>query len=111
MEMFFDVSKTLFLYHFRIYNLQDQGYTYSSVENLLSAMNPQFVNMTKFTSLSHLKEKQISDKFINEIFAAVVRTNYGQTSDVNSFVGRLKIHSILLFNQLYDAVFITEDQL
>jgi len=78
--------------HFsRIYSIQNQGHAFNSVETLLSAMNPAFVNMTQTTARKTLKQQKFSADFIDEFVMAVTRVNYGQTPDINAFVGTVAL--------------------
>ncbi|GAB6028447.1 Prenylcysteine oxidase-like [Chamberlinius hualienensis] len=71
----------------KIYELQEKGYAYSTVDQLLTAMSPNFLNSTQISIRQVLKKLQFSDKFIDELLMAITRVNYGQTPDVNGFVG------------------------
>lgn len=75
----------------RIYALQNQGYAFSSVSQLLTAMDPSFVNMTQTTAKHYLEEKKFSERFIDELFMAIARVNYGQTPEINAFVGAVSL--------------------
>lgn len=71
----------------RIYSHQKHGYAFSDVKQLLSSMHPQFYNMTTYTSKTLLKDKGMSSLFVDEFVLAAIRTNYGQDTFINSFVG------------------------
>lgn len=79
----------------RIYSIQDQGYSFSSVADLLSAMDPSFSLMLEKSLEDGLTEMGLSEMLIQELAMAVMRVNYGQTTDAHQFVGtRLRIPSI-----------------
>ncbi|XP_060918160.1 prenylcysteine oxidase 1 [Labrus mixtus] len=76
----------------RIYQYQQYGYSFSSVERLLHAMGgdsfPTLMNQT-------LEETMIgegfSQVFLNDIVAPITRVNYGQSVRVNGFVGAVSL--------------------
>lgn len=74
--------------YFRIYDIQAGGHAYTSVTDLLAAMNPKFVDYLSITIKDLMKKEGYSDKFINEMVMGALRTNYGQTTDVPAFVGK-----------------------
>ncbi|XP_050410806.1 prenylcysteine oxidase 1 [Patella vulgata] len=97
----FDVSnietflkETFFDKFDRIYNLQDEGLAFTTVEELLRAMDESFVNFTKITLQTLLEEKGYSERFINEIAMGALRTNYGQTTNVHAFVGAVSLAGV-----------------
>ncbi|XP_076114100.1 prenylcysteine oxidase 1-like [Mytilus galloprovincialis] len=71
----------------KIYDIQAGGHAYTSVTDLLAAMNPKFVDYLSITIKDLMKKEGYSDKFINEMVMGALRTNYGQTTDVPAFVG------------------------
>uniref|UniRef100_T1IKD7 Prenylcysteine lyase domain-containing protein n=1 Tax=Strigamia maritima TaxID=126957 RepID=T1IKD7_STRMM len=76
------------LNHFdNVYGFQEDGYAYTTVDQLLHAMNPEFVNMTQTTTSDFLEARGFSDTFIKEIATAAARVNYGQSTNINAFVG------------------------
>lgn len=74
----------------RIYSIQDEGYAFSNVADLLSAMDPLFVLMMERSLENGLKHAGISSLFIEELANAVMRVNYGQSTDVHQFVGNFQ---------------------
>lgn len=75
----------------RIYEHQDKGLSFTTVEKLLAAMSPNFVNLTQETTEYVLDALQFSDKFIKELGLAVTRVNYGQTTQINGLVGSISL--------------------
>lgn len=73
---------------FRIYTLQGKGYAYTSVDLLMKAMNPVFIDMTKITIYETLAKKGYSEKFIDEMVQSIMMVNYGQTTNITGFVGK-----------------------
>ncbi|KAK7484778.1 hypothetical protein BaRGS_00023952 [Batillaria attramentaria] len=71
----------------RIYEYQDKGMAFTTVEDLLRAMDEKFINYTRITARTMLKDAGFSEKFINELVTAGLRDNYGQTPEVHGFVG------------------------
>lgn len=86
---------------FRIYSLQEKGQTFTTVEELLCAMNPKFINNTAESTFEGLKQDGFSLRTIDELVMATLRTNYGQTTSVPKFVGEfLRILKIIMCNKL-----------
>lgn len=67
--------------------MQDDGYAFSNVADLLSAMDPSFNLMLERTLEDGLKRVGISSLFIDELANAIMRVNYGQSTDAHQFVG------------------------
>lgn len=76
-------------YVFRIYKYQGHGYAFSSVEELLHSLGGSgFLNMTHRSLSESLLELGVSQRFIDEVIAPVMRVNYGQNISIPAFVGR-----------------------
>ena len=73
----------------RIYDYQSQGMAFTAVEDLLRAMDEQFVNYTRISARTMFKDAGLSDIFIDELVMGALRDNCGQTPDVHGFVGAL----------------------
>ncbi|KAL3841327.1 hypothetical protein ACJMK2_019489 [Sinanodonta woodiana] len=78
----------------KFYQIQADGHAFSTVEELLSAMDETLVSWTKKSIRTLLKEEGFSDKFIDEIVMAALRVNYGQTTDVHGLVGAVSMAGI-----------------
>ena len=88
----------------RIYRYQSHDYAFSSVEKLLHSLGgDEFLGMLNRTLLETLQKAGFSEKFLNEIVAPVMRVNYGQSMNINGFVGkpRLGILWILAHKRAY----------
>ena len=72
----------------RIYSHQEEGEAFTTVENLLTSMCPEFVELTKIPSRQHFTDIGISKLFIDEFLTAALRVNYGQGTDTQAFVGK-----------------------
>ncbi|XP_013406982.1 prenylcysteine oxidase isoform X2 [Lingula anatina] len=75
----------------RIYDLQDQGMAFTSTSGLLKAMSPKFEEMTHISTKAALSEAGFSEKFIKELVGGALMSNYGQTTNVQGFVGSVSI--------------------
>lgn len=89
-DMFFihfhDVYVTF--YNCRIYTLQANHKSFATVLELLTAMNPQFVNAMNTSAYSGFQEKGFSQRIIDELITATLTANYGQSTTVHEFVGK-----------------------
>lgn len=75
----------------RIYTLQSEGHAYHDVASLLTAMDPKFLEMTDTSSAVWLKGLGFHDLMIEELVTAVTQANYGQTPDMQAFVGSVSV--------------------
>ncbi|XP_024659841.2 prenylcysteine oxidase 1-like isoform X1 [Maylandia zebra] len=74
----------------RIYKYQAHGYAFSSIEELLDSLGGSgFINMTRRPLSDSLLELGVSQRFIDEVIAPVMRINYGQNVSIPAFVGQL----------------------
>lgn len=71
----------------KIYELQDNGASFTNVIELLKAMNPEFPKLLHISIKDHLLDMGYSEKVIDELVRATLLVNYGQNTDVHSFVG------------------------
>lgn len=72
----------------RIYQYQQYGYSFSSVERLLHAMGgDSFLTLMNQTLEETMMGEGFSQIFLNDIVAPVTRVNYGQSVRINGFVG------------------------
>lgn len=75
----------------RIYEFQDKGMAFTTVEDMLRAMSEDFLNMTHHSFRDVLREAGVSQRFVEEIAMGAMRNNYGQTVDVHGFVGAVSL--------------------
>ncbi|XP_030603129.1 prenylcysteine oxidase-like [Archocentrus centrarchus] len=76
----------------RIYKYQGHGYAFSSVEELLDSLGGSgFINMTRRPLSDSLLELGVSQRFIDEVIAPVMRINYGQNVSIPAFVGAVSL--------------------
>ncbi|THD27363.1 Prenylcysteine oxidase [Fasciola hepatica] len=80
----------------KIYQLQDKGHCFTTTAHLLSALRPDFVQMTTCSYDTWLTEKlKIGENFKNELAYGLVSNNYCQDQTVHSFVGFISLVTIL----------------
>ncbi|XP_005988277.1 prenylcysteine oxidase 1 [Latimeria chalumnae] len=76
----------------RIYRYQSYEYSFTTVEKLLHAMGgDDFTRMINYTIDEALQKVGFSHKFINEIVTPVMKANYGQSVNINAFVGAVSL--------------------
>ncbi|XP_034047771.1 prenylcysteine oxidase 1 [Thalassophryne amazonica] len=76
----------------RIYQYQQYGYSFSSVESLLHAMGGKtFLTLMNQTLEEAMMKEGFSQIFINDIVAPITRVNYGQSVRINGFVGAVSL--------------------
>lgn len=73
----------------RIYRYQSHDYAFSSVEKLLHSLGgDDYLGLFNRSLLETLQKAGFSEKFLDEIITPVMRVNYGQTMNINGFVGK-----------------------
>nr|XP_057943245.1 prenylcysteine oxidase-like [Doryrhamphus excisus] len=79
----------------RVYKYQAHGYAFSSVEELLGSLGGSgFINMTRRPLSDSLLELGVSQRFIDEVIAPIMRHNYGQNVSIPAFVGAVSLVSV-----------------
>ncbi|POI30774.1 hypothetical protein CIB84_005475 [Bambusicola thoracicus] len=76
----------------RIYKYQAHGYAFSSLEELLHSLGGEaFVNMTRRSVAEALLEVGVTQRFVDDVIAAVLRSSYGQSVLVPAFAGAMSL--------------------
>ncbi|XP_041816175.1 prenylcysteine oxidase 1 [Chelmon rostratus] len=76
----------------RIYQYQQYGYSFSSVERLLHAMGgDSFLTLMNQTLEETMMGDGFSQIFLNDIVTPITRVNYGQSVRINGFVGAVSL--------------------
>ncbi|XP_035524373.1 prenylcysteine oxidase 1 [Morone saxatilis] len=76
----------------RIYQYQQYGYSFTSMEKLLHAMGgDSFLTMVNQTLEETMIGEGFSQVFLNDIVAPIMRVNYGQSVRINGFVGAVSL--------------------
>ncbi|XP_076876450.1 prenylcysteine oxidase 1 [Brachyhypopomus gauderio] len=76
----------------RIYQYQQFGYCFTSVERLLHAMGgDDFLSLLNLTLEETMLAGGFSQAFINDIVTPIARVNYGQSVRIGSFVGAVSL--------------------
>ncbi|XP_030006462.1 prenylcysteine oxidase 1 [Sphaeramia orbicularis] len=76
----------------RIYQYQQYGYSFSSVEKLLHAMGgDSFLTLVNQTLEETMIGDGFSQVFINDVVEPITRVNYGQSVRINGFVGAVSL--------------------
>ncbi|RUS84143.1 hypothetical protein EGW08_008117 [Elysia chlorotica] len=88
------VSNVGFKQFARIYQFQDRGMAFTTLEDMLRAMGDDLLNMTRHTMREVLQDIGLSQTFIDEFAAAAVKDNYGQTVEANGFLGVVSLMAV-----------------
>ncbi|XP_038603323.1 prenylcysteine oxidase 1 [Tachyglossus aculeatus] len=76
----------------RVYRYQAHDYAFSSVEGLLHALGgDEFTRLLNGTVLEALQKAGFSHKYLHDIVTPAMRVNYGQSANVNGFVGAVSL--------------------
>ena len=57
-------------------------------------MSPDFMEMMHHSCVDDLKKYGFGETFINELVEAALRTNYGQTNKIQSFVSKYLLNNV-----------------
>lgn len=71
----------------KIYHLQDAGYSFANISSFMLAMNAEFPKALQISIKNELLNLGYSEKLIDEIVKTTVVVDYGQDTNVHSFVG------------------------
>ena len=73
---------------FSIYDYQENGRTFDSVEDFLKMLDEDFLTATRLSFRKYLFEKGFRKRFIDEIAQVATLVNYDQSVDtINAFPG------------------------
>uniref|UniRef100_A0A3Q4BZU9 Prenylcysteine oxidase 1 n=1 Tax=Mola mola TaxID=94237 RepID=A0A3Q4BZU9_MOLML len=76
----------------RIYQYQQYGYSFSTVDRLLHAMGgDSFLTLVNQTLEEVMMGEGFSQIFLNDIVAPITRVKYGQSVRINAFVGYVSL--------------------
>lgn len=76
----------------RIYQYQQFGYSFTSVERILHAMGSDgFLTLLNQTLEEAMMAEGFSQVFLNDIVTPITRVNYGQSVRINGFVGAVSL--------------------
>uniref|UniRef100_A0A8C8RPV2 Prenylcysteine oxidase 1 n=1 Tax=Pelusios castaneus TaxID=367368 RepID=A0A8C8RPV2_9SAUR len=79
----------------RVYRYQSHDYAFSSTEGLLHALGgDDFIQMLNQTIGETMQKAGFSQKFINEVVTPAMRINYGQSANINGFVGAVSLAGV-----------------
>lgn len=74
--------------YFRIYELQANSQSFDTTYDLLTSMDPSFINYLNISVKDAYLKYDFSESLITELVQASLRVNYGQNIDVHQFVGK-----------------------
>ncbi|KAI3362361.1 hypothetical protein L3Q82_012660 [Scortum barcoo] len=79
----------------RIYQYQQYGYSFSSVERLLHATGgDDFLTLMNQTLEETMMGEGFSQIFLNDIVAPIIRVDFGQSVRINGFVGAVSLAGV-----------------
>ncbi|KAA0183923.1 Prenylcysteine oxidase [Fasciolopsis buskii] len=80
----------------KIYRLQDSGHCFTTTAHLLTALRPEFLQMTTCSYEKWLTEKlKLNEKITNELAYGLISNNYCQDQTVHAFVGFISFATVL----------------
>ncbi|XP_069507495.1 prenylcysteine oxidase-like isoform X2 [Ambystoma mexicanum] len=76
----------------RIYKYQAYGYAFSTVDELLRSLGGEnFISMMQRSVSESLLELGVTQRFIDDVIAALLRTGYGQPVSIPAFAGAISL--------------------
>jgi prenylcysteine oxidase / farnesylcysteine lyase len=74
--------------------LQDSGFTFTSLDEFLNKVSPKLYKASQKSLRYVLEEEKFSSKIINEMASIACLANYGQTINVDGFVGLVSLAGV-----------------
>lgn len=75
----------------KIYDLQNKGHYFTNITSMLTAMNEEFPKLLQVSFKEHLLHQGYAEKLIDELIQAPLLVDYGQTTNIQSFVGYVSL--------------------
>lgn len=74
----------------RIYELQENGKSFTTVEEMFTEIDSQFMSYFKMSSKEGFsKQASVNEVTIADLVKGSLRVNYGQSTNVHLFVGNI----------------------
>ncbi|KAI6661009.1 Prenylcysteine oxidase 1 precursor [Oopsacas minuta] len=74
-----------------IYEYQAYGYTFETIPEFLTSLDPFFLNMTEMSTFTFLKNENYPKELTDELITGINRGNYGQDCNLHGFVGMISL--------------------
>ena len=74
-----------------IYEYQAYGYTFETIPEFLTSLDPFFLNMTEMSAFKYLKNENFPSELTDELITGINRGNYGQDCSLHGFVGMISL--------------------
>jgi prenylcysteine oxidase/farnesylcysteine lyase len=78
----------------KIYKLQDSGFTFLTLSEFLNKIGPKLFAASQQSLRSLLQSEKFSERLINEMASIACLANYGQTVDIDGFVGLVSLAGV-----------------
>jgi predicted translin family RNA/ssDNA-binding protein len=78
----------------KIYDLQDAGKSFTNISALLSAMNKEFPKLLQISITDQFLQTGFTKKLIDELVEAAIVINYGQETNIQSFVSLVALAGV-----------------
>lgn len=88
------INEKLLSKFMKIYDIQRAGHAYTTVSDLIGAMDPSFISYIKKSIKFVMKTSGFGDTFIDEMVMGAIRTNYGQNTDIPGFAGAVSLAGV-----------------
>ena len=74
-----------------IYEYQAYGYTFESVPEFLTSLDPFFLNLTEVTAFTYFSRENFPRELTDELVTGIMRGNYGQDCNLHAFVAMISL--------------------
>ncbi|XP_048728291.1 prenylcysteine oxidase 1-like [Ostrea edulis] len=88
------INEKLLAKFMRIYDIQRAGHAYTTVPDLIGAMDSAFLSYMKKSIKFVMRTAGFGDAFIDEMVMGALRTNYGQSTEIPGFVGAVSLAGV-----------------
>ncbi|RNA08442.1 prenylcysteine oxidase-like [Brachionus plicatilis] len=79
----------------KIYGLQDKGFVFTNFEEFLTKINPELYKASQKSLEATLREQKFNDRIINQLASIACLTNYGQSIEIDGFVGSVSLAGLV----------------
>ena len=74
-----------------IYEYQAYGYTFETIPEFLTSLDPFFLNMTEMSAFMYLKNENFPSELTDELITGINRNTYGQDCSLHGFVNMVSL--------------------
>ena len=74
-----------------IYEYQAYGYTFETIPEFLTSLDPHFLNLTEMSAFRFFSSENYPRELTDELITGIMRSNYGQDCGIHGFVAMISL--------------------